>query len=323
MGTVSDMQREGAKVSIVGAGAVGSSLAYAALMRGTARHIVLQDINEAKVRAEALDLAHGSQFFPEAVIHGSSDVAVTENSDVVVVTAGAKQKPGQSRLDLASSTVKLMQTVIPPLVERSPDAIFLMVTNPVDVTTHAALKISGLPPERIFGSGTVLDSARLRQLIASETNVAVSNVHAYVCGEHGDSETPLWSTATIGGVPLADWDRQSGRLGPDKRAEIAHRVVQAAYEVIEGKGATNYAIGLAATRILHAILRDERAVLPISRELDGWYGLSGMCMSVPTIVDANGAGAQLELPLADDELTALQASARAICDAQARLETEF
>lgn len=307
-----NVQREGAKISIVGAGAVGSSLAYAALMRGVARHIVLQDINEAKVHAEALDLAHGSQFFPEAVIQGSADVAVTENSDVVVVTAGAKQQPGQTRMDLAESTVRLMTTMIPPLVERSPDAIFLMVTNPVDVTTHAALKISGLPPERVIGSGTVLDSSRLRQLVAAECNVAVSNVHAYVLGEHGDTEIPVWSSATIGGVPLLEWERSTGRLGKAKRDEIQHRVVGAAYEVIAGKGATNYAIGLAATRIVRAILRDEHTVLPVSKELDGWYGMSGMCMSVPTVVSASGAGRQLELPVSDDELTALRASADAI-----------
>ncbi len=322
-GGVNTIQREGAKVSIIGAGAVGSSLAYAALMQGTARHIVLQDINEAKVRAEALDLAHGSQFFPEAVIQGSSDPAATEGSDVVVVTAGAKQKPGQTRLDLAATTVRLMQQVIPPLIERSPDAIFLMVTNPVDVTTHAALKISGLPPERAFGSGTVLDSARLRQLIAQETNIAVNNIHAYVCGEHGDSEIPLWSTATIGGVPLAEWEQGKSHLDAAKRAEIAHRVVRAAYEVIEGKGATNYAIGLAATRILSAILRDEHAILPVSRELDDWHGISGVCMSVPTVVSRSGAGRQLELPVSDDELTALRSSAEAIRTVQERLEHEL
>lgn len=323
MEPVNTTQREGAKVSIIGAGAVGSSLAYAALMRGVARHIVLQDINEAKVRAEALDLAHGSQFIPEAVIRGSADVAVTENSDIVVVTAGAKQKPGQTRMDLAETTVRLMEKVIPPLVERSPEAVFLMVTNPVDVTTHAALRISGLPPERVIGSGTVLDSARLRQLIAEECNVAVSNVHAYVCGEHGDTEIPLWLSASIGGVPLLDWERTTGQLGQQKRDEIAHRVVHAAYEVIEGKGATNYAIGLAGTRILSAILRDEHAVLPVSRELDGWYGMSGLCMSVPTMISRSGAGRQLELPVSDDELAALRSSAEAIKSAADRLEANL
>ena len=179
------------KVSIIGAGAVGSSLAYASLIRGVARHVVLHDINAAKVRAEALDLAHGSQFMPQAKIEGSEDPEVTRGSDVVVITAGAKQKPGESRMDLAASTVNLMKKVIPPLVERSPEAIFLMVTNPVDVTTYAALKISGLPSNQVFGSGTVLDSSRLRYLVAEACEVAVVNVHAYIAGEHGDSEIPL------------------------------------------------------------------------------------------------------------------------------------
>ena len=153
----SDSRREGSKLSIIGAGAVGSSLAYAALIEGVARHVVLQDINGPKVRAEAMDLAHGGQFIPEAVVEGTTNVDDTADSDVVVITAGAKQQPGQSRLDLAASTVSLMKKMLPPLVERSPDAIFLMVTNPVDVTTQAALSISGLPPSRLFGSGTVLD----------------------------------------------------------------------------------------------------------------------------------------------------------------------
>lgn len=300
--------REGAKLAIVGAGAVGSSLAYAAAIRGVARHIVLHDIDRAKVRAEALDLAHGGQFLPEAVIEGSDDVDITRGADVVVVTAGAKQKPGQTRMDLADSTVRLMEKVIPPLVERSPNATFLMVTNPVDVTTQAALKISGLPSHRLFGSGTVLDSSRLRQLIASTCHVAVGNVHAYVCGEHGDSETPLWSTATIGGVPLITWERTTGRLGERERDEIAHRVVNAAYEVIEGKGATNYAIGVAAARIIESVLRDERAVLPVSRMLEGWHGIAGVCMAVPTVVGRDGARTQLELPLSEDELTRLRNS---------------
>lgn len=305
-----DSRREGSKLSIVGAGAVGSSLAYAAMIEGIARHIVLQDINGSKVRAEALDLMHGGQFVPEAVIEGSESVDATADSDVVVITAGAKQQPGQTRLDLADSTVKLMKTMLPPLVELSPDAIFLMVTNPVDVTTQAALKISGLPPSRLFGSGTVLDSSRLRQLIAETCAVATGNVHAYMCGEHGDSETPLWSTATIGGVDIRDWVLSNGKkLDDDMLDKIAHRVVNAAYEVIEGKGATNFAIGVSACRIIKAILRDERAVLPVSRMLTDWNGIGDVCMSVPTIVGARGAVRQLELEVSESELSQLRASA--------------
>lgn len=307
------------KVSIVGAGAVGTSLAYAALIRGVARELALYDINEAKVHAEALDLAHGSQFFPEAVINGSSDLEITRGSDVVVIAAGAKQKPGETRMDLAEHTVELIKVVMPQLVERSPDAIFMMVTNPVDVTTQAALAVSGLPPHRVIGSGTVLDSSRLRWLVAKECGVAVSNVHAYICGEHGDSETPMWSTASIGGVPLQEWERQTGQLGPKVRDDIAHQVVNAAYEVINGKGATNYAIGVSATRVLEAILRNERSVFPVSSMLHDWHGISDVCMSVPSIMERMGVISHLQLPVSDEELAQLQASAEQIKAMAARL----
>lgn len=305
-------RRTGTKLSVIGAGAVGTSLAYAALIRGVASEVVLQDIDEKKVHAEALDLAHGSQFLPPARIDGSSDVAITKDSDVVVVAAGAKQRPGETRMDLAGKTVSLMKKIIPPLVEQSPHAVFLLVTNPVDVTTQVAQKISGLPVNQVFGSGTVLDSSRLRWLVARECDVAMGNVHAMIGGEHGDTEIPLWSTATIGGVPIADWERQTGQLGQAVRDDITHRVINAAYEVIEGKGATNYAIGLAGTRILQAILRDEHSALPVSAMLDDWHGISGVCMSVPRIVHHGGVGAALELPVSESELVGLRASAEHI-----------
>ena len=223
-------KRSGSKLSVVGAGAVGTSLAYAALIRGAASEVALMDINEKKVRAEALDMAHGSQFLPPAKIEGSDDVAVTANSDIVVIAAGAKQQPGETRMDLAEKTVSLMKKIVPGLVEQSPEAVFMLVTNPVDVTTQAVLKISGLPDGQVFGSGTVLDSSRLRWLVAQECDVAMSNVHAYICGEHGDSEIPLWSTSTIGGVPLRQW-RQSGRaarLLPGALARAAFNAAAAA-----------------------------------------------------------------------------------------------
>lgn len=189
--------RRTTKLAVVGAGAVGATLAYAALMRGAARTVALHDINAAKVEAEALDLQHGVQFVPQAEVIGSDDIAVCADADVVVVTAGAKQKPGQSRIDLAGATIGLMKNILPPLVEVAPNAVYIMVTNPVDVVTYASLKISGLPPQQLFGSGTVLDSSRLRYLIAEHCGVAVQNVHAYIAGEHGDSEIPLWDSASI------------------------------------------------------------------------------------------------------------------------------
>ncbi|MBE1876419.1 L-lactate dehydrogenase [Myceligenerans pegani] len=308
------------KLAVVGAGAVGTTLAYAALARGTARTVALMDVNREKVDAEVLDLQHGQMFVPQADIIGSDDVAVCEGADVVVVTAGAKQRPGQSRLDLAESTVGLTRTIMPGLVRVAPDAIFLMVTNPVDVVTYAAQRFSGLPRERVLGSGTVLDTSRLREAIARHAGVAVGNVHAYIAGEHGDSEIALWSSASIGGVPLRDWTGLAGRpaLGEELRSRIAADVVQSAYRIIEGKGATNYAIGLAGTRIIEAVLKDEHRVLPVSSYLDDYYGIADVCLSVPTLVDRHGATEAIEVPLSDGELRDLRASAERVRAIQRR-----
>lgn len=299
-------------VAVIGAGAVGATLAYATLIRGLARRVVLYDINAAKTKAEVLDLAHGLMFFPEAEIDGSDDIEVIRDADIVVVTAGAKQKPGQSRMDLAASTVGLMQNIIPAALKVAPDAVYVMVTNPVDVVTYVAQKIAGLPEGRLFGSGTVLDSSRLRYLVADHCGVAVGNVHAYMLGEHGDTEVPVWSSATIGGVPLLEWESQTGNLGADARGQIADSVVNAAYEVIAGKGATNYAVGLAGTRIIESLRRDERRVLPVTTLVNDWHGISDVCMAVPTVVEASGAKEQLVVPVNDDELAKLKASADSI-----------
>ncbi|MBL0888523.1 L-lactate dehydrogenase [Myceligenerans indicum] len=308
------------KLAVVGAGAVGTTLAYAALARGTARTVALLDVNREKVDAEVLDLQHGQMFVPQAQIVGSDDVAVCEGADVVVVTAGAKQRPGQTRLDLAESTVNLTRKIMPALVGVAPDAIFLMVTNPVDVVTYAAQKYSGLPHERVFGSGTVLDTSRLRAAIAAQAGVAVGNVHAYIAGEHGDSEIALWSSASIGGVPLLEWKGLSGRpaLDAELRSQIAADVVQSAYRIIGGKGATNYAIGLAATRIIEAVLKDEHRVLPVSSHLEDYYGIGDVCLSVPALVDRRGATETIEVPLSDEELRDLRASAERVRATQRR-----
>ena len=314
--------RRTTKVAIVGAGAVGATMAYAALMRGAARTVALYDINAAKVEAEVLDLGHSIQFLPMADVIGSDDVAVCADADVVMVTAGAKQKPGQTRIDLAENTISLVRGMLPSLVEVAPNATFVMVTNPVDIVTYAALKISGLPPARLFGSGTVLDSSRLRYLIANHTGVAVQNVHAYIAGEHGDTEFPLWSSASIGGVPLLDWrgSRSAGPLTPDVRERMTREVIESAYRIIAGKGATNYAIALAGSRIIEAVLRDERRVLPVSTLLDGYHGISDICLSVPTVVGRGGAERQLEIPMSDDEQASLRRSAEALRAVAQRFE---
>jgi L-lactate dehydrogenase len=306
--------RRTSKLAIVGAGAVGSTMAYAALMRGAARTVALYDINAAKVEAEALDLGHGIQFMPMAEIVGSDDIAVCADADIVMFTAGAKQKPGQSRIDLAEATIGLVRKVLPALVDVAPDAVYVMVTNPVDVVTYAALQISGLPTTQLFGSGTVLDSSRLRYLIAQHTGVAVQNVHAYIAGEHGDTELPLWGSASIGSVPLLEWSGPDGRpaFTPEVREHIAAEVVGSAYRIIEGKGATNYAVALAGSRIIEAVLKDEGRVLPVSSLLDDYYGISDVCLSVPAVVGAHGVGKQLPVPLSEGELAGLRGSADAV-----------
>jgi L-lactate dehydrogenase len=297
------------KVAIVGAGSVGATLAYACLVRGVAQTVALYDLAIDKVNAEVLDLRHGLQFVPRADVVGSDDVAVCAGADIVVVTAGAKQKPGQTRLELAGANVAICRTLVPRLVEAAPDAVLLLVTNPVDVVTYAAIKYAGLPAGRVFGSGTVLDTSRMRDLIARHWGVAVQNVHAYIAGEHGDSEIPLWSSASIGGVPL-DAYRVPGKspLGDEDRKRIGAEVVTAAENIIRGKGATNYAIGLSSARIIEAVIDDENRVLPVSSLLNGYQGIDDVCLSVPSLVNRRGVDAVLDIPLSPEEAAGLKRS---------------
>jgi L-lactate dehydrogenase len=301
------------KIAIIGAGSVGATIAYACLIRGVAKQIVLYDTNKTKVDAESLDLNHGLQFVPMASLEGSDDLEICRNADVIVITAGAKQKPGQSRMDLASANTEICRRLIPRLVELAPSAILLLVTNPVDVITYIAMKLSGLPSSRVFGSGTVLDSSRFRFLIARRLKVAVQNVHAYIAGEHGDSEIPLWSSATVANIPLHEWAVAGhGKLTVRDRTEIFQNVKTAAYQIIQGKGATNYAIGLATARILEAILHDENRILPVSSLLTDYQGISDVCLSVPCIVNRRGIDAALAVPMNDAEKAGLQNSAETI-----------
>ena len=212
----------------------------------------------------------------------------------------------------------LVRTIMPQLVEVAPNAVYVMVTNPVDIVTYAALKVSGLPPNQLFGSGTVLDSSRLRYLLAQHTGVAVQNIHAYIAGEHGDSEIPLWSSASIGSVPLTEWpgmpgpDGPVGRLGSADRERIAEEVVNSAYRIIAGKGATNYAVALAGSRIIEAVLNDERRILPVSSLLDDYTGISDVCLSVPSVVGSTGVGARLDIAMSPEEHEGLRRSADAV-----------
>jgi L-lactate dehydrogenase len=304
---------ENSRLAVIGAGAVGSSLAYAALIRGSAREVALYDIDGARAQAEVLDLAHGSPFTGSSRITGGDDLDVVEGANMVVITAGAKQHPGQSRLDLAATNVGILRDLMPKLVARAPQAVFMLVTNPCDVLAVAAQRFSGLDPARVFSSGTVLDSSRLRWRLAERVGVAASSVHAMIVGEHGDSEFPLWSQSRIGPIPITEWaDAHGDRLTAAELDTIADEVKNAAYTVIAGKGATNYAIGLSGARIVEAVLRDEKAVLPVSSVLDDYHGVSGVALSVPSIVDSGGVSRVIEVPFSAAEEAALHASAAAI-----------
>ncbi len=301
------------KISVIGAGAVGTATAYALLIKEVASDIVLYDIATEKVEAEVLDLAHGTQFTGFSRISGGSDIKLTRDSDLIIVTAGAKQKPGQTRLDLASTNVEILKQLLPELLTQSPNAIFMLVTNPCDVLTVVAQKITGLPSNRIFASGTVLDSARLRWVIAERFKVSNNSVHAYIVGEHGDSEFALWSQTRIGPVPITEWELTPGVVIPQQELDqMAIDVKNAAYKVIAGKGATNYAIGLSATRIAQAILTDSNDVLSVSTVLESYQGVSGVALSVPTVVNRHGAVRAVEVPMTDAEHEKFLASAAAI-----------
>jgi L-lactate dehydrogenase len=306
-------ERSTSKIAVVGAGSVGATIAYACLIRGVGKQIALYDVNRAKVDAEVLDLNHGLQFVPMASVEGSDGIAVCAEADIVVITAGAKQKPGQTRMDLLSANAAIFRDLIPKLFKVAPDAIYLVVSNPCDVMTYATLKLTGLPNQRVLGSGTVLDSSRFRFLIASRCSVAVQNVHAYIIGEHGESEIPLWSSASIANIPLHDWAvPRHGKLTIRDRTEIFQNVKNAAQQIIAGKGATDYAIGLATAKILESLLHDENRVLPVSSLLTDYQGLSDVCLSVPCIVNRAGVEQALPIKMNDAELAGLRNSAEQI-----------
>ena len=302
------------KLAVIGAGSVGSSLAYAALIRNSAREVVLYDINTAKVDAEVLDLAHGTPFIGSSSITGGSDLALIRGAQAVVITAGAKQEPGQTRLELAGVNAGILRSLLPKLVELAPDAVYVLVTNPCDVLTVIAQDLVDLPAGRVFSSGTVLDTARLRWLIADAAKVAASSVHAAIIGEHGDSEFPLFSAATIGQTPLDEWKDERGEIvfTRNRLERLTSDVVNAAQKIIAGKGATNYAIGLSGARIVEAIFRNERSIMPVSSVLNGYRGVEGIALSVPSIVGAGGVERVLDVPMDEHEQQLLQKSADAL-----------
>ena len=278
------------KIAIVGgAGAVGASAAYALMISGLASEIVLVDRNEQRAEGEAMDMMHGAAFVRPVTVHPGS-YADCAGAQIVVITAGAAQKPGETRLDLVRKNTEIFRDMIPQIAGVASDAILLIVSNPVDILTLAALKFSGFPASRVVGSGTVLDTARLRALIGQCLEIDPRSVHAYVVGEHGDSEVVLWSRAMAAGMPISEFCAQRGTACESRTQHaIADQVMRAAYEIIERKGATYYGIGLGLCNIIEAMLRDQNTVLTVSTLMTGQLGVSDICLSLPSVVDRGGA----------------------------------
>lgn len=271
------------KVSIIGAGFVGSATTLSVVLSGLASHVVLVDVNKEKAEGEVLDIAHGAAFIKTVNIV-SGDYRDTEDSDIVIITAGANQKPGETRLDLVHKNVAIFKTIIPQVARYSPNAVLVIATNPVDILTWVAYKLSGFPSNRVIGTGTVLDTSRLRYYLAEEFDLDARNVHAYIIGEHGDSEFPVWSSASIGPLSFYEFCAREGK-DPEKLKENIHeKVKNSAYDIISRKGYTNYAIGMATRRIVEAILRDEHSILTVS----SYNQLEDVYYSVPNIVGRNG-----------------------------------
>jgi L-lactate dehydrogenase len=303
------------KITIIGCGNVGVRCAYAIIIKGLARQLVLVDRDAKKTEGEAMDLAHGAPFVSPVEIH-AGDYPDTADSEIVIITAGAKQKPGQSRAALIKDNAEVFKKIIPDVVKYSPGAIILVVSNPVDVLSYVAYKISGKPSGEVIGSGTVLDSARFRFQLANHCRVDAHNIHAYILGEHGDSEFPVWSKATIGGMLFQDYCPVCNKNNTCDKEKVLDgiftEVRDSACKIIERKGETSYGIGLAVARITQAILHDENAILPVSSFVQDYYGADSVYMSLPAIVNSKGIREIMRLGLNEKEENSLRSSAAAI-----------
>lgn len=307
------------KAGIIGAGMVGSAAAYALALRGGASEVVLVDRNAALARAQAEDIAHAVPFAHPCQIHAGGYDALA-GAAVVILAAGVAQKPGESRLSLLARNAEVFAEVTGAVRDAAPDALLLVATNPVDVMTDVARRVSGLPAARVIGSGTILDSARFRALLGDHLGIAAQSVHAYVLGEHGDSEVLGWSSARAGAVPLAGFADQMGTpLTADVRARIDDAVRRAAYRIIEGKGATWYGIGAGLARIVQAIRDDQCAVLSVSATTPEIQGVADVALSLPRVIGRAGVIATLLPDLDADEATALRASAELLAETAAQL----
>lgn len=293
------------KVAVIGAGAVGSTTAYTIMCGGLFNDIVLIDINKDKAEGDALDMAHGVSFVKPVNV-SCGDYSDCSDADIVIITAGAPQNPGETRLSLVQRNVKILKSIVSSLMKYVPDdVIILVVSNPVDILTYITQKLSGLPKNQVIGSGTVLDTSRLKYILSRRLNIDARNCHTYIIGEHGDSEVPTWSLTNIAGIPITAFDG----MNESAFEEMRHEVVRAAYDIIEKKGATFYAIALAVSRICACIAGEENSILTVSAVLDGEYGIYGTALSVPVKLSGTGIDRIPEIEFAYDELDGLYNSA--------------
>lgn len=288
------------KIIVVGNGAVGSSYTFALVTQNIAQEIGIIDIDTDKAEGDAIDLSHALAFTSPKKIYAAT-YADCHDADIVVITAGAAQKPGETRLDLVNKNLKIFKSIVDDVVASGFDGIFLIATNPVDILTYATWKFSGFPKHKVIGSGTSLDSARFRQSIAELVGVDARNVHGYILGEHGDTEFPVWSHANVAGLQIYEWVKDHPETDEEELVNLFFNVRDAAYTIIEKKGATFYGIAVALARITKAILNDENAVLPLSVYLNGHYGLDDIFIGAPAIVNRRGIQNVIEIPLTDAE----------------------
>ena len=298
------------KVILIGDGAVGSSFAFAnVLSSGVGQELGIIDLNEDRVQGDVLDLIDVLAYTHPKHVY-KADYPDCKDADVVVITAGAAQKPGETRLDLVSKNMKIFKGMVQQVVDSGFQGIFLVATNPVDILTYATWKFSGFPASRVIGSGTTLDSARFRQEIADTLNVDSRNVHAYILGEHGDTEFAAWSRSNVGGLQLYDWIQENSAVDEEELIEKFYKVRDKAYEIIKLKGATHYGIGVALNRILKAILHNENAILPVSSYLAGEYGINDIYLGAPSIINNQGIRNTFEMELSEHELQLFQDSSK-------------
>lgn len=312
----------GNKVTVVGVGQVGMAAVFAMLTQGVTSNIALVDVSAEKVKGEMLDLQHGSAFMRNAKISASTDYAVSAGSKICIVTAGVRQREGETRLDLVQRNTDVLKMIIPQLLKHSPDTILMIASNPVDILTFVTWKLSGLPKQRVIGSGTNLDSARFRYLLSERLGIAPTSCHGYIIGEHGDTSVPVWSGVNIAGVRLSDLNKDIGSACDTENWKVVHeKVVQSAYEVIKLKGYTSWAIGLSLAQLARAILTNAHSVHPVTTCLKGEHGIEDEAfLSLPCVLGTCGVYDIVRQPLTDNELQQLRKSAKVMAQVQAGIK---